>query len=152
LGMLRYSVRIMTAPAARRFIEFFYPRQFAATRAGPQSRPDTSTWAPLSQQPSAYFTATSLKVNVRNMTPDAPCEPAFRPPETHSSSSAASSRACSAGSRSTCLWLVIILVPFDSRLRDAADPPWRISAPMTVTYITKRTPSDGHAAIYRASD
>jgi hypothetical protein len=70
-----------------------------------------------SQQSPAHFTATNLKVNARNVTPDA----GF-PPETHSSSAAASSRAGFAVSRSTCLRFVITRAPFDLTLKGLGSP------------------------------
>jgi hypothetical protein len=93
-------------------------------------------WAPPSQPSPAHFTATSLKVNTRNITPDA----GF-PPETHSSSAAASSRTGFAVSRSTCLRFVITGAPFDLTLKDLGSPILHVSTRMTVTYVTIHLPT-----------
>src|SRR6267154_2369393 len=82
----------------------------------PQTRPGTTTMgSAITSPPAYYFTATSLKVNVRNITPDASFA-AGLPPETHSSSAAASSRVWFAGSRSASL--VMARTPFDLRLKE----------------------------------
>jgi hypothetical protein len=77
------------------------------------------------------FTATNLKSNLRNIGGEA--FEAGLPPETHSSSSVASSRAWLAGSRSTCL--VIARAAFDSGLKDLGSPILRVSASDTASNV-----------------
>lgn len=96
-------------------------------------------WAPPLLQSPAHFTATNLKVNVRNIPPDA-CFEAGVPPETHSSSAAVSSRAGFAISCSTCFRLVITRASFDLRLKNLGSPFIRVTARMAVTYITNSLP------------
>jgi hypothetical protein len=120
------------------------PRDLAALRLITSSNCNfrfAPTPAASSSGDGLHFTATNLKVNERNITPDACFEAGF-PPETHSSSSAVSSRTCFAISCSTCFRLVIARAPFDLRLKNLGSPFLPVTARMAVTYITNSLPGE----------